>query len=62
VTVGIARRSGEIRGELQARGQTRSTADMIIASTAQEHVLTLVTRNVRHFESCGIALLNPFQM
>jgi toxin FitB len=61
VTAGVARRSGEIRGQLQSRGQTRSAADMIIASTAQEHSLTLVTRNVRHFEICGIALLNPFQ-
>jgi len=61
VTAGIAKRSGEIRGQLQVRGETRSSADMIIASTAQEHQLTLVTRNVRHFEDCGIPLFNPFQ-
>lgn len=61
VTAEIAKRSGEIRGQLQARGETRSSADMLIASTAQEHQLTLVTRNVRHFEDCGIPLLNPFQ-
>ncbi len=61
VTAEIAKRSGEIRGQLQARGKTRSSWDMIIASTAQEHDLTLVTRNVRHFEDCGIPLLNPFQ-
>jgi predicted nucleic acid-binding protein len=60
VTPEIAKRSGEIRGQFQARGQTRSTADMIIASTAQEHDLTLVTRNVRDFADCGILLLNPF--
>lgn len=61
VTPEIAKRSGEIRGQFQARGQTRSTADMIIASTAQEHDLTLVTRNVRDFAECGILLLNPFR-
>jgi predicted nucleic acid-binding protein len=60
VTPEIAKRSGEIRGQFQARGQTRSTADMIIAST-QEHDLTLVTRNVRDFADCGILLLNPFR-
>jgi predicted nucleic acid-binding protein len=60
ITPEIAKRSGEIRGQFQARGQTRSTADMIIASTAQEHDLTLVTRNVRDFADCGILLLNPF--
>ena len=33
---------------------------MLIAATAQAHNLTLVTRNTRDFEGCGIALLNPF--
>lgn len=61
VSAEIARRSGEIRGHLQARGQTRSSADMIIASTAQEHQLTVVTRNVRDFEDCGVSILNPFR-
>lgn len=61
VTAEIAKRSGEIRGQLQARGQTRSSTDMIIASTAYEHQLILVTRNVQHFEDCGIPILNPFQ-
>jgi predicted nucleic acid-binding protein len=61
VTAEIAKRSGELRGQLQARGQTRTPADMTIAATAQEHRLTLVTRNVRHFEGCGIQLLNPFR-
>jgi toxin FitB len=56
----IARRSGELRGASQARGEPRSAADMLIAATAQLHQLTLATRNVRHFEGCGIPLLNPF--
>ncbi|NER02315.1 MAG: type II toxin-antitoxin system VapC family toxin [Okeania sp. SIO3C4] len=34
---------------------------MIIAATAQIHQLTLVTRNTRDFQGCGILLLNPFQ-
>lgn len=61
VTAEIAKRAGEIRGQLQAHGQTRSSADMMIAATAQEHDLTLVTRNVRDFADCGIPLLNPFR-
>ena len=60
VTAAIARRSGEIRGQLQARGQIRAPWDMLIASTAQEHHLTLVTRNFKDFVDCGVSLLNPF--
>ena len=56
----IARGAGEMRGLLAARGQVRHMADMLIAATAQVHALTLVTRNVRDFDGCGIALLNPF--
>jgi predicted nucleic acid-binding protein len=56
----IARRGGELRGQLTARGTVREQADMLIAATAQVHQLTLVTRNTRDFENCGIGLLNPF--
>ena len=60
VTALIARRAAQLRGGLGARGMVRSQADMLIAATAQAHALTLVTRNVRDFEGCGIPLLNPF--
>jgi predicted nucleic acid-binding protein len=62
VTDAIARRGGEMRAALAARGQVRSQADMLIAATAQVHALTVVTRNVRDFDDCGIALLNPFSL
>ncbi|MBS0507691.1 MAG: type II toxin-antitoxin system VapC family toxin [Proteobacteria bacterium] len=57
----IARGAGEMRGRLATRGQVRHVADMLIAATAQVHALTLVTRNVRDFDGCGIGLLNPFK-
>ncbi len=56
----IARRAGEMRALFSVRGLVRSQADMLIAATAQVHALTLVTRNVRDFDGCGIAVLNPF--
>ncbi len=56
----IARRAGEVRGRLAARGQVRHQADMLIAATAWAHDLTLATRNTPDFEDCGIRLLNPF--
>jgi len=61
ITAEIAKRAGELRGKLQARGEPRSPADMMIAATAQLHHLTLVTRNARHFTDCGIPILNPFR-
>jgi predicted nucleic acid-binding protein len=60
VTDDIARAAGRLRGTLARRGLTRTQADMLIAATAQVHQETLVTRNVRDFEECGIGLLNPF--
>jgi predicted nucleic acid-binding protein len=57
----ISNRSGELRGMLRLSGKVRSQADMLIAATAQIHQLTLVTRNIRDFEGCGIPLLNPFR-
>ena len=60
VTGTIARQAGDLRGQLQQQGQTRTQADSVIAATALEHQLTLVTRNEKDFEACGVSLLNPF--
>ena len=60
VTQTVAYRAGEMRAGFSRRGVVRSQADMLIAATAQIHALTLVTRNVRDFDGCGIGLLNPF--
>ena len=55
-----ARRAAQMRGSLAAAGKSRTQADMFIAATAQVHGLTLVTRNLKVFEGCAVALLNPF--
>ena len=60
ITGPIAIRSGELRGRLRTQGKPRTQADMLIAATASVHDLTLVTRNLRDFDGCGIPLLNPF--
>jgi predicted nucleic acid-binding protein len=60
VAAEVARVSGQLRGHLQAKGQDRTQADMLIAATAKLNGLTLVTRNIRHFEGCGVPILNPF--
>ena len=35
--------------------------DSLIAATALVHGMTLVTRNVTDFRSCGVAILNPWE-
>lgn len=60
ITGEIARRAGQLRGRFRAEGRQRTQADMLIVATAQAHQVSLVTRNVRDFEGCGIALLDPF--
>lgn len=60
ITMPVARRAGELRALLQGQGQSRTQADMLIAATAQIHGLTLVTRNTRDFDGCGVEVLNPF--
>ena len=46
---GVARVFGEIRAQLEERGELLPDADLQIAATAVRHGLTLVTGNVRHF-------------
>ena len=55
VDLATARRWGRLSATL---GYER--ADLLIAATALEHGLTVVTRNVRHFEAAGVPVVNPF--
>jgi predicted nucleic acid-binding protein len=61
ITPPIAARAGRLRGGFRREGRQRTEADMLIAATAQAHQLALATRNVRHFEGCGIPTVNPFE-
>ena len=60
VTQAIAVRWGRLDGMRQIAGRPLSAPDGIIAATALEHGLTLVTRNVRDFAGLGVDLLNPW--
>ena len=55
VDLSTARRWGRLCDALGHEG-----ADLLIAATALERGLTVVTRNVRHFEPTGVPVLSPF--
>lgn len=60
VTQNIGNQWGVIGGECQLRGTPLNTADGMIAATALEHGLTVVTRNVKHFAGLGVTVFNPW--
>ena len=56
VDIATARRWGRLSATLG-----HDSADLLIAATALEHGLTVVTRNVRHFEPTGVPVLGSFE-
>jgi predicted nucleic acid-binding protein len=55
-----ARIAGGVSDQARGRGHAPGFADIIIAATAKRHELTILSRNVRHFEPLGVAVLDPF--
>jgi predicted nucleic acid-binding protein len=45
----------------RAAGRASEMTDELIAATAHVHGLTVVTRNVRHFEHSGCRVLSPWR-
>ena len=60
VTEAIAERWGELDGKRQLAGRPLNAPDGMIAATALEHDLTLVTRNVKDFTDLEITVINPW--
>lgn len=61
VTEAIAERWGHLAASTRKQGITLAIMDGLIAATALEHGLTLVTRNVKDFAGLGVDLLNPWE-
>jgi len=60
VTQPIAERWGALAGQSQMKGTPLGVVDGLIAATALEHDLTVVTRNVKDFAGLGVAVFNPW--
>lgn len=57
VDVAVADRWGRL---VAAAGRPLPAIDSLLAATALEHDLVLVTRNTKDFESLGVSLINPW--
>lgn len=55
-----AEAAGYIAAERRRAGRSVEIRDVQIAGIAKARKATLATRNVRHFEGCGVVLVNPF--
>lgn len=55
----IADRWGLLRAQAQMKGRPLSVIDALLAATALQHRLTVVSRNVSDFSVVGLAVVNP---
>ena len=62
VSAQVAERWGELDGLRQLEGNPLNTADGMIAATAFEHGLTLVTRNINDCVGLGVSMINPWEI
>jgi predicted nucleic acid-binding protein len=60
VTKSIADRWAVLAAQAQRKGITLANIDGLIAATALEHDLTLVTRNVKDFAGFNVPIFNPW--
>lgn len=51
---------GRLTGQAASLGKPLPTADAMLAATARNRCLTVVTRNERDFSRMGVELVNPW--
>jgi toxin FitB len=61
ISLNIATRWGNLLGELEPKGRVLPIIDSLIAATALEHDLTIITRNESDFADTGAKVLNIWQ-
>ncbi len=60
VSEAVSERWGILEGQCQLKGLTLNAPDGMIAATALEHDLSMVTRNVKDFAGLGVTVFNPW--
>lgn len=60
VDLDVTERWASLAEAQRAAGRASEMTDELIAATAHVHGLTVVTRNVRHFEHSGCRVLSPW--
>jgi toxin FitB len=53
--------AGALSDLARSRGRLPGLADVIIAATARQHDLIILSRNERHFVPMDVAVIDPFQ-
>jgi predicted nucleic acid-binding protein len=55
-----ARIAGQLSDRARGQGHSPGFADIIIAATARQHALTVLSRNAKHFVPLGVPVHDPF--
>ena len=58
--IATARTAGMLSDRARGQGQAPGFADIIIAATALQHGLMILSRNLKHFEPLGVRVFDPF--
>ena len=61
IDVSVADRWGLLAARAKSQGKMLSTIDGLLAATAFQHNLTVVSRNVRDFAPTQVQVLNPWK-
>ncbi len=57
----IADRWGVLRAQAQMKGRPLSVVDGLLAATALQYGLAIVSRNLSDFVAVGVAVINPWE-
>lgn len=60
IDVAVADRWGMLAAHARSQGKALSAIDGLLAATALQHNLTVVSRNVNDFKNAQVQLLNPW--